>query len=257
MATPALLALLIQVAAGDTARAPGTLLRLGWPVERVEALGALTPSRSPDARDAEVYQGDLRVFGLPGKAALTFEDGRLARARFKLRPASERTRNYVEDELRRMGYGARCTRRQLGWSECTWSGRVLLDLTMRGDSLILDYRPRPVPSGPGDPAPGMRPTAAAVETLGTPERPRADARVIRAWAPTLPDEARSAGVFGRVRVAALVDTGGEVIDARIIRGIRELDAAALDGAKRYRFEPVRVQDRAVRAWTWIWIVFTP
>ena len=56
-------------------------------------------------------------------------------------------------------------------------------------------------------------------------------------APVLPPAAGEAGVQGRVWVRALVDTSGAVEKAEIVRGIAELDSAAVAIARRCRFRP--------------------
>ena len=52
-----------------------------------------------------------------------------------------------------------------------------------------------------------------------------------------PEAARKNGTQGRVWVLALVDTTGRVIEASVERGIPELNAAALDCVRHWRFAP--------------------
>jgi TonB family protein len=66
--------------------------------------------------------------------------------------------------------------------------------------------------------------------------------------PVRPDSARSQGVFGRVTVDVLVDTDGRVIEANVVHGIAALNEAALDCARKFRFEPYHWRGRNVRFW---------
>nr|AIA14204.1 Gram-negative bacterial tonB protein [uncultured bacterium] len=50
-----------------------------------------------------------------------------------------------------------------------------------------------------------------------------------------PDEARRAGVEGKVVVEVTVETSGEVSLARVVTGHRLLNQAAIDAAKLWRF----------------------
>lgn len=66
--------------------------------------------------------------------------------------------------------------------------------------------------------------------------------------PAYPDEARAAGIEGRVRVEISVDSDGEVVDVRVLEGLGHgLDEAALDAVRRWRFEPAMHCGRAVDA----------
>ena len=56
--------------------------------------------------------------------------------------------------------------------------------------------------------------------------------------PLYPEAARRAGVQGRVWVMALVAHDGHVLDASIVRGIPELNRAALSAVMRWSFPPV-------------------
>ena len=70
---------------------------------------------------------------------------------------------------------------------------------------------------------------------------------IRDVKPTYPPEAQAARVEGVVIVEILIDTDGEVVDARILRKIPLLDDAALDAVRQWRFAPTIVdgEPRAV------------
>lgn len=56
--------------------------------------------------------------------------------------------------------------------------------------------------------------------------------------PQYTDEARSAGIEGRVRVRVTIDASGKVTDAQILGGLGHgLDQAALVAARRWKFNP--------------------
>jgi len=101
-------------------------------------------------------------------------------------------------------------------------------------------------------APALSPAPAPPETLrlaalGTPDT-LAPARVRDSCRAERPERARANGVFGRVGVAVLVDTSGVVLNAVITRSVPVLDPAALECARRYRFEPYRHRGRPARVW---------
>jgi TonB family protein len=68
--------------------------------------------------------------------------------------------------------------------------------------------------------------------------------------PVYPPEAREAGVQGVVIAVVTIDEGGNVIDARIVRGIPQLDQAALDAVRQWKYEassyPRRIMTVTVR-----------
>lgn len=77
-----------------------------------------------------------------------------------------------------------------------------------------------------------------------------------------PEAARKAGIQGRVWVFALVDTAGRVLEAHLERGIPELNAAALECVRRWRFaarssaEPSPEFSGPVSYWVQVPITFT-
>ncbi len=217
----------------------------------------------------------LRFFGLDGQATLEFESERLARAVVRVVHPSPKAIDYVEDDLARQGYHRRCETRDGLNRRCDFTGRAWVRLTTTDISLeayllpaapaasrVLAARIQPagaaatpsaLPAAVAAALAAMRgaapPGAAPPETLllaspGAP-RPAAGAapdslpvvRVSFACAAVRPDTARALGIFGRVLVEVGVDSTGRVVAARIARGVPLLDAAALDCARRYRFEP--------------------
>ena len=70
------------------------------------------------------------------------------------------------------------------------------------------------------------------------EEPATKARPVEVPTPSFPDEARSAGVAGKVRVEVTVGETGRVEGARVLQGLGHgLDEAALAAARGARFEP--------------------
>jgi protein TonB len=66
--------------------------------------------------------------------------------------------------------------------------------------------------------------------------------------PQYTDEARSAGVEGKVRVEITIGPDGEVTAARIVSGLGHgLDEAAVTAAKRMRFAPAMRCGQAVES----------
>ena len=63
--------------------------------------------------------------------------------------------------------------------------------------------------------------------------------------PAYPPEAKEARLQGTVVLEALVDEGGRVADARVMRGISQLDQAALDTAKQWEFRPATLDGKPV------------
>src|SRR5262245_19976488 len=63
--------------------------------------------------------------------------------------------------------------------------------------------------------------------------------------PVYPPEAMAAGVNGNVIAEVVINPAGDVIDARIMRSIPMLDAAALAAVRNWHFQPTLVNGQAV------------
>ena len=117
---------LLALAPADTVvRVPGTALRFGLADTLVAARGF-----APAADGAR--EGRCRFFGMDGAARLRFADGRLARAEFTVERASPRQRDYVQDQLAAMGYRRSCAKLLPAASDCEWTGRTRVRLTVTG-----------------------------------------------------------------------------------------------------------------------------
>src|SRR5438445_788476 len=63
--------------------------------------------------------------------------------------------------------------------------------------------------------------------------------------PTYPPIARESGASGSVMLEIVVDTAGQVVSARVVKLQYPFDAAALVAVKKWRYQPVIVDGRAV------------
>jgi TonB family protein len=72
------------------------------------------------------------------------------------------------------------------------------------------------------------------------------ARLIFGLSPAYPDAARERAAEGDVLLDLVIDAGGAVESARVVRGVDpSLDVAALQAAQRFRFDPARRAGRTV------------
>src|SRR5258708_15474552 len=63
--------------------------------------------------------------------------------------------------------------------------------------------------------------------------------------PAYPDLARKMGITGTVKIEVVVSPNGAVKDARVVGGHPVLASAALDAAKKWRFEPSSAESTGV------------
>ena len=73
---------------------------------------------------------------------------------------------------------------------------------------------------------------------------RAPARIVDV-PPVLPEEAARAGIRGTVILEVTIDVDGTVKDARVLRSVPMLDAAALEAVRHWRYEPTTVEGKSV------------
>lgn len=71
-------------------------------------------------------------------------------------------------------------------------------------------------------------------------------RKIRHVDPIYPEGARQEWIDGMVVLEILIDEGGGVEDARVVRSIGLLDQAALDAVRQWRFTPTLIDDMPVK-----------
>ena len=81
--------------------------------------------------------------------------------------------------------------------------------------------------------------------------------IIKQVAPKYPKAARIAGIEGQVVVKLMVDKTGAVSECQISKtsGHAELDKAALEAVKQYRFKPAMQGDNAVATWVAVPVIF--
>jgi TonB family protein len=79
--------------------------------------------------------------------------------------------------------------------------------------------------------------------------------VIKKVPPVWPDEARRQGVTGTVMVQALVGKDGLVKDARVVKSIPLLDAAAVECVRQWVFTPAQNAGKPVAVWVAIPVKF--
>ena len=120
--------------------------------------------------------------------------------------------------------------------------------SVRADSVRTAIR---APDSTAAAKPTARTLPAFGDTLGFDVPPQVVERV----PPVLPERENQQRVGGRVVVRALVAEDGRVLDARIIRSIPELDAAALECVRKWRFKPALSGNVPVAAWTNVPVVF--
>ncbi len=81
-------------------------------------------------------------------------------------------------------------------------------------------------------------------------------RAIRKVTPIYPKEARSDGIQGTVKLAAVVDTAGEIAKLEVIEGHPALIASAVDAVKQWRYAVTEVEGEAVEVETQIDITYS-
>lgn len=64
--------------------------------------------------------------------------------------------------------------------------------------------------------------------------------------PSYPELARKAGIAGQVVILVVIDKKGNVKQAEILKSIPMLDGAALEAAKRCKFNPAMQRDKCVK-----------
>ena len=75
--------------------------------------------------------------------------------------------------------------------------------------------------------------------------------------PEYPEDARAAGIHGVVILDIVIGEDGSVIEARVIRSIPELDQAAIDAVRQWRFEPTLLNGEPVEVEMNVTVNFTP
>lgn len=257
--------LAVSAIADTTSPLPGTALRFGMESSRFGAAQGFQPAPGTPAPERQERAGTLRFFGIDAAVTLKFLDRRLAEAEFVIENASPQQTAYIEDDLVRRGYRRGCRLRERERSRCTWTGATRIEIAREGARITAIVRPltreeRDAAHG-RDPGAARRAVAAApADTMpilpgvlvGDSVKAHTEAHGYAEY----PEAARRAGVQGVVRIHALVDTTGRVVDLRVARSIAELDSAAVAAIGGFRFRPFERDGRRVGAWVEIPVRFT-
>lgn len=75
-------------------------------------------------------------------------------------------------------------------------------------------------------------------------------------APVYPEAARAAKVQGIVILEVLIDGGGLVTDAHVLKSIPELDMAAIDAVKQWKYQPTTLNGKPVQTWATVSVNFS-
>lgn len=225
-------------AAADTSRrVTGTPFRFGGTVAMAQRHGEFPIARVAGRRGEVARAGPGRWFGIDGDLTLFFRSGRLQRLRFTSDALSPRARDYAQDQLRSAGFRRACEAAKGTMQVCTWLGR---------SKVVLEVSPTTL-SATIDPPPPQRRVATPIAqvpevfVLGPGAMSKLPSpQVASSPTPEYPSTALDGRVQGNVWVRALVDTAGAVVRASVTRGIPELDAAAVQNALRWRFQPYRL-----------------
>jgi len=68
-------------------------------------------------------------------------------------------------------------------------------------------------------------------------------KILKKVDPVYPEEARKKGLEGDVIIEATVDEAGKVKEAKVLKGVDDLNQAALDAIKQWLYEPVVVDGK--------------
>ena len=144
-----------------------------------------------------------------------------------------------------------------------WHAALGQILRQRGETRA-DFERRMSPPPPPPPPPpthadsvaSLARAADSTKALDLVELRKAQLLAVTRVQPVYPDMAREAGVDGTVLVSALVDPNGNVHDAKVVKSIPMLDAAAIAAVRPWRFNPYLDQGTAVWAWTRVPVRFS-
>lgn len=103
-------------------------------------------------------------------------------------------------------------------------------------SVLLLFSAAYAQQEPAKPASSSQPAAS-----DDPQPPKAIHREV----PVYPQDARARGLIGTVRVEAVIDKQGNVINARVLQGQKVFSDAALEAIKGWRFKPATTQGQPV------------
>lgn len=133
----------------------------------------------------------------------------------------------------------------VGGLSCAMPGTPCTGGERLGTWLETELAPAPPPQPPVEPPTPRR--------VGGEVSPPAKMHHV---APVYPVLARTSRIQGRVIVEATIGVDGAVTDARVLRGVPLLDAAAIEAVRRWRFTPTRLNGVAVPVVMTVTVQFT-
>jgi protein TonB len=74
--------------------------------------------------------------------------------------------------------------------------------------------------------------------------------------PTYPEDAKQAGIQGKVVLKALIDKEGNVEDVQLMSGPEQLAPAAIEAVKQWRYKPYRMNGEPVNVETQVLVNFS-
>ncbi len=73
--------------------------------------------------------------------------------------------------------------------------------------------------------------------------------------PKYPSEAKKKGIKGKVFIKVFIDENGEATEVIVLRGIDELNQAAIDAVKKAKYKPAKFEGEVVGVWVNLSISF--
>ena len=174
--------------------------------------------------------------------------GRVAEARLVGPPASTRVPDGVLPDLAAARDAVLAAVRQWQFDAPAAAPMLLVVEVTVGDALPASAEFRTVPDRGG----AVAATRPPLRIGGAVRPPK---RLANAF-PIYPEDAKAAGVTGVVIIEATVDTTGAVEDARVIRSVPMLDAAAVEAVRQWRYEPTLLNGEPVPVIMTVTVNFT-
>jgi TonB family protein len=122
-------------------------------------------------------------------------------------------------------------------------------------TMTVFYSDDPIAKASDELAAGSAAPASAGHPLRVGGDVRPPAKVVNI-PPTYPAEALSAGVQGVVAIEATIDETGSVTEARVLKSVPELDDAALEAVRQWKYTPTLMNGAAVPVIMTVTINFT-
>ena len=74
--------------------------------------------------------------------------------------------------------------------------------------------------------------------------------------PVYPEDAKNAGIQGIIILESIIGTDGSVQEAKVLRGVPQLDKAALDAVMQWRYTPTLLNGEPVEVVMTVTVTFT-